>query len=332
MSSQSPKFSFTKEFVQVSNTSSGKELKVYKGAYKNSDEILSKKALLGNVSRTDKSIRFTPLLSFQENKMYTAVFENEIFVFKIPLNPNHEQLKVVDVYPRTATLPSNFLKWYVEFSKPVNSTNIYNHISLVNNKTGKKVDRALLPLETPLISDDGKILTLWIEPGRQKRDLGPNKRLGEVLKEGESYTLLISKSLKDIEGFSMKTDFHYSFEVIENDRESPNITRWTLELPKSNTQNSLIINLNDTLDYGSPYNNVVIVDEKGKQIQGVFSINMNEERIVFRPDNNWERTYYTIHCNKLIEDVAGNNLERLFDRDIRKEVKAPILELYFSLN
>lgn len=332
MSSQSPKFSFTKEFVQVTTTSSSNQLNVYKGAYKSTAEVSNKKALLGSISRTDKSIRFTPLLAFQENEMYTAVFENEIFVFKIPLNPNHKQLQIVDVYPRTATLPSNFLKWYVEFSKPVNATNIYNHISLINNKTGKKVDRALLPLETPLLSEDGKLLTLWIEPGRQKRDLGPNKRLGEVLQNGESYTLLISNSLKDIEGISMNADFNYSFEVIENDRESPDITKWKLELPKANTQNSLIINLNDTLDYGSLYNNVVIVDEKGKQIQGVFSISTNEERIVFTPDNNWKRTYYTIHCNKLIEDVAGNNLERLFDRDVRKEIKTPILELPFSLN
>ncbi|WP_143569698.1 hypothetical protein [Tenacibaculum agarivorans] len=328
---QSPKFSFSKEFVKVRSTDQKNEISVFIGEYATKDELTTKKAILGNINQNSSYLTFTPLLPFQVNTTYTAVFNDDFFTFSIPLDANYNHLRVAEIYPKTSTLPSNFLKWYISFSTPVNPTHIYDHIRLINNTTKAKVDRAVLPLETPLLSDDSKLLTLWIEPGRQKRDLGPNTHLGEVLVEGESYTLAIDKNLKDTKGVPMNVDFKYSFRVIESDRTQPNIEQWRFILPKSNTKAPLIIHLNDVLDYGSLYHNLTIINNKGKVMDGVFAIETNKQQIVFTPSKYWNSDAYILKCNPLIEDISGNNLERLFDRDLQKGSKTPVLERKFYI-
>ncbi|MCH2032843.1 MAG: hypothetical protein MK202_04900 [Tenacibaculum sp.] len=330
--SQSPKFSFSKTAIEVVPDDSQNVIKVYKGAFKNSQESNNRKSIIGNINRQGDRLIFSPLLPFQVETNYTVVFNNTYYEFSIPLESNYKILSVQNLYPNSSELPSNLLKWYVEFSKPVNPTNIYDHISLIDNRTQKKVDRALLPLETPLLSNDGKLITLWVEPGRQKRDLGPNKRLGKVLEIGESYTLKIDGNLKDAKGIPMKSDFRFTFKVSEADRTQPNINNWKFDLPNPKTKDALIIHLSDNLDYGSLSNNLKIYDNENKHIEGVFTIDSNNKKVMFSPFNKWKSISYVLKCNKLIEDVAGNNLERLFDRDIQKESLTPTLERSFSIN
>lgn len=330
--SQSPKFSFSRTAIEIVSNDSKNVIKVYKGAFKNSQEINTRKSITGNINTKGDRLTFSPLLPFQVGTSYTVVFNNTFYEFSIPLESNYKILSVKNLYPNSSELPSNLLKWYVEFSKPVNPTNIYDHIFLIDNKTQKKVDRALLPLETPLLSNDGKLLTLWIEPGRQKRDLGPNKRLGKVLEINESYTLIIDGNLKDTKGIPMKSDFRFTFKVSKADRTQPNINNWKFDLPKPKTKDALIIHLNDNLDYGSLTHNIKIYDNENNQVEGDFTIDSNNEKVMFRPFNKWKSISYVLKCNKLIEDVAGNNLERLFDRDVQKESHAPTLERKFLIN
>ncbi|MBW1298319.1 hypothetical protein [Aquimarina litoralis] len=330
---QSSKFSFTRTSVTITTEDTNAQIKVYKGSYDSENQIENKTAILGNTSHTDSTLIFSPLIPFQKSGSYTTVINDHTFYeFTIPLDPNYKHLKVDEIYPNTATLPANFLKWYIAFSKPVNPTNIYNHIGLVDNATNTKVDRALLPLENALLSKDGTLLTLWIEPGRQKRDLIPNKRLGAVLKEGASYTLIIDKNLKDVDGIPMDSSFEYTFKVITSDRDQPNIKEWEFSIPKSNTKDPLIIHLNDVLDYGSVYNNITIISGNEAVLEGSFTIKTNENKVLFYPINNWTNDTYTLKCNKVIEDVSGNNLERLFDRNIQKEIVQPTLQRTFIIS
>ncbi|WP_299623014.1 hypothetical protein [uncultured Tenacibaculum sp.] len=330
--SQSPKFSFSQEFIEVKTSENIQVIKVYKGSFTSHEQLANKEAILGDLFKDESSLSFTPVLPFQLNTTYTAIVNDSFFEFLIPLKTDYKKLSIAAIYPNTLKLPSNFLKWYVAFSKPVNPANIYNHIMLINTKTKEKVDRALLPLENALLSNDGKLLTLWIEPGRQKRDLGPNKHLGEVLNEGASYTLLIDEKLKDTDGVAMGKTFEHSFRVVGSDRIQPSIKKWEFVLPKSNTNESLVIQLNDNLDFGSLHNSLEIINKKGQVILGSFNIKTNESTIAFTPNTSWKKGDYILKCDKIIEDVSGNNLERLFDRDITKKKTKPILERKFSIS
>ena len=46
----------------------------------------------------------------------------------------------------------------------------------------------------------------------------------------------------------------------------------------------------------------------------------DEETVLeFRPESPWAKGSYIIESEERLEDLAGNNLNRLFDRDITKE-------------
>lgn len=333
MNAQSPRFSFTSDTIVLKNDNNSKKslFKVYKGSYTSIDQTVSKKAILGSYSQNDTETYFIPILPFQKNSHYTIVYNNEIFPFTLALESSYNHLQIQALYPNSDTLPSNFLKWYVQFSKPINPSKVYDHITLINNRDMTKVDRALLPLETPLLSDDGTLLTLWIEPGRQKRGLGPNKRLGGVLIPNESYTLIIDKNLKDRQGIPMEINFKHSFTVTTSDRTKPSITTWELQPPLANTKAPLVIQFMELLDYGSLQNSLHIVDLSGKKIEGQFTIQSNQNKIIFSPLNYWIKNTYKLKYKPIIEDVSGNNLERLFDQDITITKVPPILELSFSI-
>jgi hypothetical protein len=333
MNAQSPRFSFTSDAVilDLSENQKTPTFEVYKGLLTSADQVYGKKAMLGAFTKSATNVRFIPILPFQKNSDYTVVYNHTTYPFKIQLDVSYEHLLVETIYPNTTTLPSNFLKWYIRFSKPVNPSKIYEHIYLIDNRTNTKVDRALLPLETPLVSDDGTLLTIWIEPGRQKRDLGPNKRLGEVLIPGVSYTLVIDKNLKDHQGISMNMAYNHSFTVGTSDRIKPTISSWKLHLPTLYTKEPLHIDFQELLDYGSLQNGIQILDASGNKFEGKFIVNSNQKLIIFKPLNNWNKETYVISYKSKIEDLSGNNLERLFDRDITLKTTPPILERTFTI-
>ena len=85
----------------------------------------------------------------------------------------------------------------------MNPIKIYDHIRFLDDE-GKPIDRSILDLGAPLLSADGTLLTVWIEPGRQKRLLGPNRHLGSVFDIEQNYTLHISNTLKDAQGIALE--------------------------------------------------------------------------------------------------------------------------------
>ena len=58
---------------------------------------------------------------------------------------------------------------------------------------------------------------------------------------------------------------------------------------------------------------------------------MNQNFALFKPTQDWDKETYIIKCDSIIEDLAGNNLERLFDRDITVEESDAVLEVTFVL-
>ena len=67
---------------------------------------------------------------------------------------------------------------------------IFWHFRLTDLATGIPVEEPFR--ETELWSDDGKRLTLWLHPGRQKTGVNLNMDLGPVLEPRRRYALEIA--------------------------------------------------------------------------------------------------------------------------------------------
>lgn len=271
---------------------------------------------------------FDPLIPFQQGASYTVFVQNkQVGNFKIPVDDKHTAPKVVAVYPQQDTLPENTLKLYIAFSQPMREGESLQHIKLVRNAKDTLSD-TFLDLQPELWNEDRTVLTIWFDPGRIKRNLQPNLKLGAPLQANTTYQLLISKNWQDTEGTGMDYDFVKSFVTGIRDSLSPDPLRWKIEVPKAPSREPLYIHLDKALDHFLLLDCLDVYDQKGNLIKGKLGVSNQDRVCYFTPEQNWSTGRYTLRILSKLEDLAGNNLNKVFDRDITKTQKPSTQEYY----
>lgn len=283
---------------------------VFKGII-TEDSLPNSTPILGKTVKKGDTIQFTPIVPFDWNQKYTLVHRGQIEHYTLPVPEDYVSMSVTNIYPSAPIVPKNILKWYIRFSRPVNTIQLYDHLKFVN-ASGDTLSSAILPLVNTLISEDETLVTVWITPGRQKRGLIPNKQFGPVFKENAKYTLLVSKNIKDRNGVPIKDGFIHSFRTKNEDRIKPSIDVWNIELPVINTISNLTIYSNESLDYSSKQG-IRIMSQNDLEIKGSWQFQQQETILSFTPKTAWQKGMYRIICYPRLEDLAGNNLDRLFD-------------------
>src|SRR6478609_3463751 len=191
--------------------------------------------------RFDGGILFEPLIPFQRGADYTVWIGNKHAAqFHIPLNDKHIVAEVMTIYPQLDTLPENLLKIYIQFSQPMREGESLKYVKLLKNNKDTLPD-VFLDLQPELWNDDRTAITIWLDPGRIKRDLQPNLRMGAPLHVHEEYQLVVLKQWQDAEGISMQKNFSKSFVTTIRDSLSPNPVQWKINSPKALSKEPLII-------------------------------------------------------------------------------------------
>ena len=273
--------------------------------------------VLGDFSKNDKGLRFTPVLPFQSNTVYSIRYKGQVFEFKTESGAASAP-EVLAVYPSADTVPENLLKFYVRFSQPMQRIgNITDYIKLKKQGTDAFLD-VFLYLETELWNEDHTQITLWLDPGRVKKELIPNKERGNPLERGQHYELQIDPTFESAEGQSLKGAFVKDFYVTRRDTVKPRIEDWFLEVPVANSQDKLVINFNEALDAILLKETFELLESSGEPVAGFFQLGADEKSLLFTPLNNWKKDSYKLKIKALLEDLAANNLNRLFDEDLHK--------------
>lgn len=195
------------------------------------------------------------------------------------------------------------------------------YISLVKNERDT-LQGVFLNLQPELWNDDRTVLTIWLDPGRIKRDLQPNKRLGNPLKKGDSYKIVISPLWKSTEDLALKQEYSKRFFAAGRDSLSPDPNQWIVSAARSNTKDALTIDLREALDYYLLNESITILDESRNPLPGTFAIVKQEHELKFTPTSDWRKGRFILQIEARLEDLAGNNLNRPFDRDVTNG-KAP---------
>lgn len=292
-------------------------------------------SMMGELFLEKNVIYFLPRFPFRPNKNYVVEIRSENIYLQTILIPEiqkTQQAFVENVYPTADVWPANQLKIYLHFSAPMGLGNIYEHIRLLD-ENGQEVEKPFLEIEPPLWDKPQQRLTLWFDPGRIKRHLSPNKKLGPPLEENKKYTLVVSKNAKDASGNFLASSFEKKIATALNDREKPTMSLWEISCPKTKNKNPLIIYFPESMDRGTLESGIGVVDENSQVVEGDIEINNFEKRWLFYPKNNWTTGNYKLMFSEKIEDLAGNNLKRLFDKEILNNEKVkeeqPILEISF---
>jgi Bacterial Ig-like domain len=281
--------------------------------------INSHSPILGEYSITDDAVVFKPLIAFTRGLKYKVLLSGKLLSeIGVPAGNKDTAPEVVSVYPTSDTVPVNLLKIYIAFSKPMQEGESVNNIAVIKNKTDT-VPSVFLDLEPELWNNERTILTLWLDPGRIKRDLQPNKAMGLPLEQGVSYQIIIKTGWRDTEGDSLASAYHKVFFAGPRDSLSPNPSRWTIQPPKVGSTQPLKIKLHESLDFLLLKNAVRVVGHSGNSIEGVMEPEAAETVVNFIPSATWRSGDYSIQVESRLEDLAGNNLDRLFDKDLKKK-------------
>ncbi len=274
--------------------------------------------VLGTYEFRDKSLVFKPAFPLIEGKEYVATLtmpngESVSATYKVPA-PKRSVPTISAIYPSGDVLPANHLKFYIQFSEPMQRGDIFHYFRLENVTTGTDVPRPFR--HTELWSADEKQLTLWFHPGRQKTGVNLNVEIGAVLTEGDQYRLVVSKEFPSSTGVTMKDDVSKSFRAGPADHTQPDYKTWKLVTPNSETKDPLVCNLNEPLDWALLHSQLHIEDVNGNNVYGTVAIDNNDSRWLFVPDNPWNEGGYRLAIGSVLEDLAGNSVERPFEVDV----------------
>lgn len=200
------------------------------------------------------------------------------------------------------------------------------HIFILNKND--TVPYLFLDLQPELWNQDRTMLTLWLDPGRIKRELQPNKKLGEPLKKGQHYELIVDRKWADTKGNTLAKSFSKVFFVSARDSLSPVTELWKITVPKLGSREALQVNFDENLDYVLAKEAIQVLNESGKPVAGEVIVIAEESIYKFMPENPWTGGSYKLQAEGRLEDLAGNNLNRVFDRDISQSTDVADKDFY----
>lgn len=102
------------------------------------------------------------------------------------------------------------------------------------------------------------------------------------------------------------------------DDQSPDIMGWQINPPGSGTRDPLSLDFNESLDWMLAGITMKVLTGNKDQIAGYWSLYGGESQMRFYPAEPWNTGNYMIEVEGRLEDLAGNNLNRLFEKDLHK--------------
>lgn len=284
-------------------------------------------------------ILFQPAFPFAPGETYHAVFmpksfsqnagiKNESLCDKAELSfsiPGDVSpvTTVESIYPESASLPENLLRMYIYFSAPMMPGEAYDHI-ILRRGDGTTVEKAFLVVDQELWDSERKRLTLLFDPGRIKRDLKSNIDLGTPLREGEKYQLVIDSAWRDVYGKALAKSVTRTFSVTSAERTKVSPRRWKVVTPMTGSLGDLVISFDRPMDHALALKHIAIRSQSGVVTGDVQTVSDSVWK--FAPYHPWVKGAYVIEISPLLEDVAGNNLNNVFDLDLSKERRVNSLE------
>ncbi len=292
-------------------------------------------ALLGHYRLLDDAILFEPLIPLTRGLRYTIWLSTKrLGELTVPALAPGDRPTLRAIYPSQDSLPANLLKIYLHFSRPMQEGHSQRYVALVKNEKDT-LPGVFLNLQPELWNADRTLLTLWMDPGRIKRDLHPNRLLGAPLQTGVRYQVVVSATWPDEQGAALAQITKKAFLTVNRDSLSPNPARWTIHPPPAGRADSLNVVFDEALDFSLLTETLRVLDEAGNPVRGEWQLGDEEKQGWFKPDAAWKPGRYRLRVEGRLEDLAGNNLNRPFDRDVTGKAPTgtaqPYAERFFSV-
>lgn len=279
---------------------------------------------------TDSSAEFRPAFPFEPGRLYSARFDPT----KLP-KPSQDSVVtalidvkrasgvtptvVVRMTPTGDELPENLLRIYIEFSSAMSREPGTAFIHLINDN-GREVKNAFLPLEADFWNPAHTRYTVFFDPGRVKRGILPNEQMGRALKAGRAYAIVVDTGWHDALGNSLGAPYRREFRAGAAIATPISLNDWGIQPPTAGGRAPLVVRFARPLDAGLLRRALGVESKSGTAIPGDISIEDREMEWRFTPRAPWTAGDYNLVALSILEDVAGNQINKPFEVDMFERV------------
>lgn len=248
----------------------------------------------------------------------SAEAEAQRVAFRLPLAPAEPTTEVLAIHPSGDRLVRNQLKLYVEFSASMSEGQAARHVRLERAGTGEPIEDPFVP-EPELWDRERRRLTLLFDPGRLKRGLRPQLEAGYPLREGVAVRVVIGEGFRDADGNPLRARFERRYEVDGDLRDRVDPRDWECRLPTAGAAEPLVVRFDRPLDHALLQHSIEVTDDAGRPVRGRADVGPAEQSWAFTPAAPWPKGEYRLAVDPRLEDLAGNSLARVFDRDLERD-------------
>ena len=280
-------------------------------------------AVAGQYTVADGALRFAPLFPFDPGRQYDVQFNPGAIrgtsvagaavttTVALPPRAAAPPTYVTQVFPSSGIIPENQLRIYIHFSAPMGRQGALEHVKLLDEQ-GREVEAPFLPLEAEFWNGDRTRYTVFFDPGRQKRGILPNRRMGPSLVEGRTYTLVVEQAWTDGNGKPLRERFTRRFRAGPPHLSPLDYTKWNVAPPAPGTRAPLTVTFPQPLDHALMLR-AIGVRRDGEVVTGEMRVDGDERRWTMIPSAAWSPGRYELIALSILEDRAGNGIGRAFE-------------------
>ncbi len=288
--------------------------------------------VVGRFALDGDAVCFIPRFPFLDGAGYSLLLfpapgdgrgDPETSTIQRPARAGSPETSVVSIYPTATELPVNQLKLYVRFSGPMSEGWAARAVHVLRADTRGPLADVFLRMEPELWDSDRKRLTLLLDPGRIKRGLVPNQEAGYPLTEGVPVVVTIDASSRDAAGRPLRVGAERRYQVGPPLRARIDPARWRLHEPALGSNDPLTVEFDRPLDHALLQHCLWVNDPAGLPLAGRGAVGPGERSWRFVPQSPWKQGRHAMIVDPRLEDLAGNSLMRVFDRDLTRPEDAP---------
>jgi hypothetical protein len=279
-------------------------------------------AVAGRYVVTNDALQFEPRFPFDPGRSYAVrldpaklpapragtVVEQSV---ALPARA-HVPTAVTAISPSAGVWPENVLRFYIHFSAPMSATSSADFVRLVDDR-GRNVEEAFLALDVDLWNEDYTRCTVFFDPGRVKRGVGPNLELGRAIREGHRYAIVVDAAWKDASGQPLTSAFRHELTAGPPVERGLSVSDWRLAPPAAGTRDPLVVTFPWALDRALLSRAVGVTLPDGRGVNGDIAVGPGETTWRFTPSALWPAGDYRLAILTLLEDPSGNRVGRAFE-------------------
>jgi hypothetical protein len=274
--------------------------------------------MAGQLERDGADLCFVPRFAFLDGTSYTVMVDGASAAVLVRAAPDRPATtEVTGICPTAAEVPVNLLRFYVWFSAPMSEGCAAGQVRLIRDD-GSVVASALLPAEHELWDVSRRRLTVLLDPARIKRGLPAHEEAGYPLRLGEQFRLVVGDGFRDAHGVPLRVAAERCYEVGAEERRHVDPHRWVLAVPLAGTREPLRVTFGRPLDHGLLARCLHVRGPAGQLVDGAAEIGPGERSWRLTPSRAWDPAMHHLVIDPILEDLAGNSVSRVFDRDLTR--------------